>query len=252
LFLTIIEFLLLWIGSDMSAFEALVNTLGSISTAGLFLHPEGIGYYDSIYVELIISLFTLLASVNFILYIHLLRRNFADIQKNIELRVFFGILAIATILVSCGLYIYGGYHSLSLAFRHGFFQVTSFITTSGFAITDYTLWPSICKSILFTLLFVGGCAASTSGGPKIIRLMIMFKLVVRGFFKRLHPRAVSSINVGETVISAPMVSSIATFIALYALTFLFSALVLSLQNLSLESTLSTAAALMSTTGAAFG
>jgi trk system potassium uptake protein TrkH len=106
--------------------------------------------------------------------------------------------------------------------------------------------------ILFTALFIGGCVASTSGGIKITRLMIMFKLIRRSFFRKLHPRSVKAIKIGEHALPSAMVSSITSFIVLYLATFLIGSAVLSIQGLDLETTMSTTASLMSTTGIAFG
>lgn len=249
---TLVEFLLLWLGSEMNAFEALVNSLGSISTAGTFLHPEGISYYDSVFVETVISVFTLLASINFILYINIIKGNARRLLKNMEIRVFLAIVAVATLLITFSLWLTGTYETFSLSLRNSFFQVSSFMSTSGFSMTDYNTWPAFTHAILFTLLFIGGCAASTSGGIKVLRIIVMFKLISRGFYKRLHPRAVSAIKVGDNVMSAPMVSSITTFILLYLLSFVIFSLVLSLEGLSLETTLSATTSLMATTGSGLG
>lgn len=249
---TLVEFLFLWLGSEMSAFEALVNSLGSISTAGLFLHPEGISYYNDVFVELVISIFTLLASVNFILYINIIKGNFERLRKNMEIRVFFAIVAASTLLITFSLWLTETYETFAESLRNAFFQVSSFMSTSGFCLADYNQWPAFTHAILFTLLFIGGCAASTSGGVKVLRVTVMFKLIRRGFYKRLHPRAVSAIKVGDNIMSAPMVSAITTFIFLYLFTFMTCALVLSLEGLSLETTLTASASLMSTTGSGLG
>lgn len=249
---TLVEFLLLWLGSEMSAFEALVNSLGSISTSGLFLHPQGIAYYDSLFVEMVISIFTLLASLNFILYINIIKGNMEQLKKNMEIRIFFAIVVLATVLISGSLWLTGTYDTLGESARNAFFQVSSFMSTSGFSLTDYNQWPAFTHAILFTLLFIGGCAASTSGGIKVLRIVVVFKLISRGFYKRLHPRAVSAIRVGDNIMSAPMVAAITTFVFLYLFTFLTCALVLSLEGLSLETTLTASASLMSTTGSGLG
>lgn len=250
--LTLVEFLLLWLGSAMNPFEALVNSLGSISTAGLFLHPEGISYYNSVFVEMVISVFTLLASLNFILYINIIKGNFQQLLKNMEIRIFFAIVASATLLISGSLWLTGTYGTIGESLRNAFFQVCSFLSTSGFSLTDYNQWPTFTHAILFILLFIGGCATSTSGGVKVLRIVVVFKLISRGFYKRLHPRAISAVKVGDHIMSAPMVSSITTFVFLYFFTFMTCALVLSLQGLSLETTLTASSSLMSTTGSGLG
>lgn len=249
--LTALEFVLLCFCSSMTPFDALINTLGSISTGGLFAHPGGVGYYNSVYAELVISLFTILASINFILYHYAVTRKWEYVLRDIELRAFLLIITCSTVLCTAVLYL-GGDTSFSQALRDSFFQVVSVSTTSGYSSTDYTMWPVFCQMILFTLMFVGGCAASTSGSIKVIRIQVLFKLIQRGFYKRIHPRSVIAVKLGGKAVSAPVVSAISVFILMYMAIFLFSCLVLSLQNLDLETTISTAAAMLSNTGIAFG
>lgn len=249
---TIIETVLLCLDPSMTTFDALINTLGSISTGGLFAHPNGIGYYDSLYVELVISVFTILSSVNFILYFYLLKRQWRNILEDVELRSFLCILTVAVAACTAVLCFVGNYPSFGKALRDSFFQVVSVITTSGYSSVDYTVWPTTCKIILFTLMFVGGCAASTCGSIKVVRILILFKLIFRGFYKRIHPRAVIAIKFGDRSVSAPMVSSITAFIFIYMAVFFLSAIILSLQGLDLETTISTSASLLSNTGIAFG
>lgn len=250
--LTMLEFLLLCFSSSMTPFDALVNTLGSISTGGLFAHMDGVAYYNSVYVEIVISVFTILASINFILYHYAVTRKWRYVLEDIELKAFLCIIIGATVLCAGTLYAFGDYPGIGKALRDSFFQVVSICTTSGYASTDYTLWPTVCQMILFTLMFIGGCAASTSGSIKVIRVLVVLKLVWRGFYKRIHPRSVVVVRLGDKALPAPVASSITVFVLMYMGLFLFSCLVLSLQNLDLETTISTAAAMLSNTGLAFG
>lgn len=249
--LTVFAFILLSL-STMDRFEALINSLGSVSTAGMLLHPGGIEYYGSFYIESIITLFTILASINFVMYLYLIQGNFRSIRENIELRVFLIIIFGVSLFIGLDLFNAGNYASLSEAFRHAFFQVASIATTSGYTIGNPGTWPVFSKALLFSLFFVGGCAASTSGSIKVIRIVVLFKLISRGFVKRLHSRAISTVRMGKKNIPSPMVSAVVAFICLYGVTYLIAALILSLQNLDFETTLSAAAALLSNTGFGFG
>lgn len=249
--LTIAAIMLLGV-SKMTWFEAIINGLGSVSTAGLLLHPGGVEYYDSFYIETVINVFTILSSISFVMYLYLIQGNFKSIRNNIELRVFLMIILGFSLFISFNLIWSGTYDSIGTAFRHAFFQVTSIATTSGYTIGDPSVWPSFAKALLFTLFFIGGCSASTSGSIKVIRIVVLFKLIARGFVKRLHPQAICSVKMGEKNIPSPMVSSVAAFICLYGITYLVSALVLSLQNLDFETTLSATAALLSNTGVGYG
>ena len=250
--LTLAEFLMLLIGSEMGPLEAFINALGSISTAGLTFHPAGVAHYDSLYVEMVLSCFTLLASMNFLLFIYLIKRNFSFIRKNYELKAFLIFIAVSTLLITADLTSTEAYQSFSAALRHAFFTVTSFMTTSGLVLGDYNTWPTFSKMLLFAMLFMGGCVASTSGSVKMLRVIVMIKLVRRAFFRKIHPRSVKAVKIGDNVISSRMTSSVTSFVSMYFVTFVVSSVILSLQGLDFETTMGAAASLMSTTGSSFG
>lgn len=250
--LTLSEFILLYFGSDMGAFEALINSLGSISTAGLTFHPSGVAYYDSVFVECVLSVFTILASVNFLLFIYLIKRNFNHIKKSYELRAYLAFIAVTTLFITADLTSTETYQTFGASLRHAFFTVNSFMTTSGLVLSDYNTWPTFSKMILFSMLFVGGCVASTSGSVKMLRILVMLKLVRHGFFKKLHPRSVKAVRIGENNITAAMVSSVTSFIAMYFATFMVASVVIAFSGHDLETSMGAAASLMSTTGASFG
>lgn len=252
LWMTLAEFFLLWIGSDMNGYEAAVNTLGSISSAGLFLHPDGISYYHSLFVELVISCFSILTSINFLVYIYILRRNFETLRDNIEVRAYLIVIGAATLVVTASLWLSGTFPTVSSALRHGFFQVVSFASTSGFSIDDYSGWPALCQAVFFLLMFVGGCSGSTAGSLKVIRVLIVFRIIARGFYKRIHPRSLRAIKLGSTSVPAPMVTAVTSFTLIYGVTFFIGSLILSLQGLDLETTMSTAISMLSNTGIALG
>ena len=182
----------------------------------------------------------------------LLQGNWRAIINDVEVRVFVIIIFIAFILVSTTLFTSNTYTSFSESMRAGFFQTVSFSTTSGYFIDDYTRWPYFTQVILFSLMLVGGCAASTCGSFKVIRLIVVFKLITRGFRKRLHPRSVVAVRVGKNVVPAETVSAITSFTMFYILIYFITALVIALDNYDLTTTLSTAAGILSNTGLAFG
>lgn len=248
---TITEFLLLLLGG-MPAFDALINTLGSISTSGLASNPGGIAAYDSFYIESIITLFTFLASVNFLLFYMVLQGKIKQVFKDTELRVFTGIIFGAFVLNSIALFASGSYPSLAASMRASIFQTVAFSSTSGYYIADYTLWPIFSQTLLFCLMIIGGCASSTCGSFKVIRVIVLFKLIIRGFRKRLHPRSVVAVRIGNNVIPADTVSSITSFTMFYITVYFVTALVMSLDNLDMTTTLSAAAGILSNTGLAFG
>ena len=233
-------------------YDALIYTFGSVSTSGLNEHLGGLAAYDSVYAEAVVSLFTILASINFALYARPFQRKGRELLGDAELRAFFCLLLSAVCAVSVALYGSGTLPSLFEAFRVGAFQVIAFSTTSGYIISDFTLWPTFCKLVLFALLFVGGCAASTCGSVKVVRVLVLLKLLRRGFQTKIHPNSVVTIKLGDKPVPEKTVEAIAAFACAYLAVFLFSALVLSLQNPDVATTVSTAASLLSNTGCAFG
>lgn len=249
---SLLEFVLLNLNPGIKPYDALINTLGSISTGGLFSMPEHLSPGDSLYLEWVISIFTILSSLNFVLYYYALRRHWDAIRRDVEFKAFFCILIGGTLICTLGLFFIGDYPTFGGALQESFFQVTGVLTTSGYATADYTAWPTICKMVLLTSMFIGGCAASTCGSVKVIRVLVLCKLILRGFDKRIHPRSVVAVKIGGKPVSAPMVSAITVFIFTYMMMFLLSAIILSLQGLDMETSITAAASLLSNTGISLG
>lgn len=247
--LSVTEFILLVIG-PMDWFNALVTTCSSISTAGLIITSADSWMYELTYVNVIVVIFSILSSLNFIVYFMAVKGKWSDVFKNIETRVFLGIISAATIVISLSLKFSGTYESLWHAVKDALFQVVSFISTSGFYVCDYYSWPSFAITILFLLLFVGGCSFSTSGSLKIIRIAILFKLIKRGFFKQIHPRMVKAVMLNGKPVSTFVASSVTTHVLLFLGIFMLGCLLLSFNNLSMETTITSALGLFSNTGVA--
>lgn len=247
---TILEFILLVI-SPMNIFDSIINTLISISTSGLPNINHAFSHYSSFYIETIISTFTILASVNFTLYFLIIRGNWKTVLTNIELRAFFILIIVSSTFVILNLYFTKTY-GLIKSIRYGLFQVISMSTTSGFSIPGHENWPTFSVAILTILIIIGGCSFSTSGSIKVIRILIMFKLVTRGFFRRIHPRSVVAVKIGSRSISALRVSYVTVFIMIYFALIVLSSIILSLQNLDLITTLSTSLAMLSNVGIGLG
>ncbi|MCI7145060.1 MAG: TrkH family potassium uptake protein [Clostridiales bacterium] len=248
---TLIEFILLMLSGKMPAFDALIATMGSISTGGLTVHPEGIAFYDSIFVEVVISAFCILSSVNFVLYHYLVTGKGSYLLKDIELRAYLIIILAAILICTAGLVFVNG-DEPGTALRDAGFQVVSMATTAGYTRSPYVVWPVVCQITLIVLMFIGGCSSSTAGSIKVVRVLVMLKLIFRGGTKRVHPRSVVAVKLGRNAVSAPVVSAITAFILTYMLVLLVSVFILSFQGFSLDTTLTAALAMLSNTGAAFG
>lgn len=249
--LTLISFIYFMV-CKVGFFDACILAMSCTSTSGVSLYPEGISHYGSLAVEMGVSVFCILSGISFVLYIHLIKGHFTEIKENVELKVFLGIIAAATVAVFIILLLADNGKDTGTSLRDAFFQVSSFATTSGFALENYVIWPAAATQILFYLMLIGGCSSSTTGAFRVIRLVIVAKMIKRGVYKRIHPQGVRAVKVGKSVISSKMVSSVTTFTILYVLIFIFSIVVLSWQNLDVETTISVVAGTISNDGISFG
>lgn len=170
--LSVIEVLFLLFGG-MPLFDALVNTFGTAGTGGFAIKNLSIGYYQNAYFEGVITIFMLLFGVNFNLYYFLMIKNYKQVYKDEEMRVYFGIVIASIIAIMIN--IYPMYTSIIESFRHSSFQIASIITTTGFSSVDFNTWPSFSKMILLMLMVVGASAGSTGGGVKVSRMLIIVK-----------------------------------------------------------------------------
>ena len=249
--LTAIEIVLLLFGG-LNLFEALIHTFGSMGTGGMSSYNSSIAQFDNLFVEFVVIFFSVLASINFVLYHQLLKGRWKSFLQDNELRTFCSILLISYLLVTLNLWLSGTYDSFSQSLRFASFQATSFMTTSAYATADYTLWPTFSQILLLCLMLIGGCSASACGSMKVIRVMILFKLIVRGTYKRLHPNAVVPVKIGTKTISAETVSKVSSFAIVYFTILVVSCLVVSLENHDLITTISAVAGSLSNTGLGFG
>ncbi len=249
--MTVIEFLLL-LPSGLTPFESLINTMSTISTAGVFNLNNDVILNFSPYVKTIFTIFSIAGSVNFFMYFYLFQRKWKRAFGNIEILTYLGLLAGASVVIALSLYFGGYYSSILGALGDAFAQAVAFGSTSGYEISNINLWPTSAKMILLILVLIGGCANSTSGSIKVIRFIIYFKLIFRGIYKRIHPRAVKPVMIQGNPVSAAVVSSVAGFVLLYFAVLVFSCLVFSLENLDMETTFSTAVACITNNGTAFG
>ncbi|MBN4050870.1 MAG: potassium transporter KefA [Alkaliphilus sp.] len=247
--ITIAQVTLLSLGG-MSLYEAFVHTFGTVGTGGFSTRNASIGAFNSVYIEMVITFFMIASGVNFSLYYGLYKGRWKDIYKNAELRLYLTIIIIAFILISINLY-GETYSTIGETLRYSIFQVGSIITTTGYTTTDFDLWPTFSRGILFTLMFIGGCAGSTGGAIKNIRILILLKLVKREFGKIIRPRALIPVRIQKKLISTDIVASVTSFFFLYILIFIGGTLLISLEGIGLVSSASAVAATLGNIGPGF-
>ncbi len=249
--LTVLECILLLAGG-MDVFDAVNHSLSTMGTGGFSTHNASIAAFGSSYVEWIVTLFMLLAGVKFPVYFYLIRREFREIRRDAELKTYLGIWCGVTVLIFSLLLLTKTYDSFGTAVRHSAFQVASIMSTTGFGITDYLLWPTAVRMVIFLLFFVGGCAGSTAGGVKVIRVIAFWKIIRRGMTERLHPNAVVSVKIGGKPMREEAVQSIVTFLFLYFGLILAGSFVISFSGVSIETALSASMSAIGNVGPGFG
>ena len=221
-----IQVVLLMLGG-LDWFEAVTVMFGTMGAAGYVPHDASIAYYQSPYVEWVCTIFMFMAGTNFALYFRILQRKFSKVFRDGEYRLYWKIVLISTALVAGNLFI-SGIYNLSDSIRQAAFQVVSFITTTGFSSTNYTLWPTFAQAVLYVMMFIGGCAGSTGGGIKVVRIGAMSQLFRNSITKRLHPNAVTVLRLGDETFSNDTLQAIAGFVGFYITNAIIGTLVLSL------------------------
>ena len=222
--LTLAEAFFLRLGG-MSFYDALLHACATAGTGGFSTNPASIGGFNSLYIEIVVTVFMLLFGINFNLYFLLLIGRWKEVAKNEELHWFLGIVLGSVLLLAAGITkIYGGFGT---ALRHAFFNTATLISTTGFGTVDFTDWPEYCKWILILLMFCGGCAGSTGGGIKLSRLMILGKASVAELKQMVRPRSVVRVQMDGKRVETGTVRAAFLFLTVYMFLLLFFALIVS-------------------------
>lgn len=224
--LTLIEVVMLWLG-DMNLFESFVHTFGTAGTGGFGIKGDSIGSYSP-YSQWVITVFMLLFGVNFNLYFLILIKKFKSVLKSTELWCYIGIVAISTGIIA--LNILSANETIGKSIRDAAFQVASIVTTTGYATTDFNLWPNLSRGIIFILMFSGACAGSTCGGLKITRTITLVKSVGREFKKMLHPRSVSTVVSEGKSLNEAEISGVNVYFSLYIICIVATFLIISFDS----------------------
>ena len=226
--LTVLNILFLLIGR-MPLFDAVCTALGTAGTGGFGIKNDSIASYSP-YLQNVCTVFMLLFGVNFSCYYLILIKQFKTVWKDEELRMYLGMVFGSIVLISIN--IYGMYDSLGETVRHAAFQVASIVTTTGFATTDFDLWPSFSKAILLCLMVIGASAGSTGGGFKCGRALLLFKNMRRNLKKALYPRRVEVVCNNGQMMEEGVLSNINTYLSAYVIIIIVSFLLISLDGFS--------------------
>lgn len=245
--ITVLEIFLLVL-TGMPLYDASTLTFSTVGTGGFGLLNSSVADYPRA-AQAIMLVFMMLCGISFNIYYLLLIKKPKEVLHSEELRTYLGIIGVAVLLV--GLNIRGSFASLGEAFFQAAFQVTSIITTTGFTTTDFNLWPMFSKTILFLLMVVGACAGSTGGGLKVSRFVVLIKSIKNEISAVIHPRSVKKLHLDGRVLSVEVVHSIRVYLAIYLGIYLFSILLISLDNFSFETNASAVMAMFNNVGPGF-
>lgn len=250
LFQTLLCFILLNF-AGMNDFDALNHAFTTVSTAGFSTHNESIAYFDNVAIEVIMTSFMLLGGIPFVLFIAFIQGNIRIFSNNSQIRNYLYLIGLSVFVLSLWLVQFENMN-FTTAIRYASFNLISVITTSGFASYDYAKWLGLPLMMIFMLSVVGGCTGSTSGGIKIFRFEILFITAKNQIAKLIQPNSVIIPKYDGKLVSKEIVTSIMGFMILFAISFIFLALILSLANLDFLTSISGAAAILSNLGPALG
>ncbi len=246
--LTVLQILLLIVGG-MPVFDSFIHAFGTAGTGGFSSMNASVGAYDSYYLQGVISVFMILFGINFNVYYLIICKQFKKAVKNGELMLYLGIILVSTLVIAANIYPLFG--NIFDSLHHSFFQVSTIITTTGYATADFNLWPQLSKSILLFLMFAGACAGSTGGGIKTVRLLILLKSIRIGLQKRLHPHSVKVMKVSGKAVSDDVVKGVFVYLTIYVAIVIVSVLLISVDNMDFETTFSAVMACFNNIGPGF-
>ena len=250
--LTVACALAYWV-AGMELFDAVSHSFSTVAIGGFSTHDASIGYFDSPAIEAVAVIFMFLGAVNFALHFSVVRtKSLKPYFYDSEFRLYAGLLVTITALSIYALYEQSSSHDLALAVREGLFQAVSIATTSGFATTDYSSWPVFIPVMLLFASFIGGCAGSTGGGIKVIRILLLIRQGQREILRLIHPSAQVTVKVGKQPVNNAIIDAVWGFFAAYVALFALIMLILMFNGLDQVTAFSAVAATINNLGPGLG
>lgn len=210
--------MLLLLAGGMSFYDAINHAFTTMATGGFSTHGDSIAYFKSDYITWVLSIFMFIAGSNFELIFAAYHSGIRKAYRNEEFRLYLAIVILAITGITITLMAQGGYTSLWRSLTDAVFQVTTIISTTGFATADFDLWPTFCKAIILLIMFTGGSSSSTAGGIKIVRIVMAFKMFIREVKVKLHGNIVRDVKMDGRKISPEMVTYLIGFTSMYIMT----------------------------------
>ena len=236
--------------TGMNLYDALIHTFGAAGTGGFSNYNASVGAFDSPAVEIITGVFMALFGVNFSIYYYILRRNWGAVKHNSELWTYLSMMLVSSVVIAVNILpMYG--HNFFTSLRYSFFQVSSIMTTTGYATADFDLWPQLSRTLLTALMLVGASAGSTGGGLKVVRMQLLVKSGIREIRHTVHPRSVNTIKMDGRTVSDSVLNGVQSFFFMYILVLIVSVLLISFDGYDLETNLTAVLSALSNIGPGF-
>ena len=217
--ITVLCVLAYWLGG-MSLFDAVGHAFSTVAIGGMSTHDAGFAWFDSPTLEVLATIFMVVAGINFAIHFTSWKRASAQPYFNDpELKVYASLLLGFAIMVTIALYLNGTYSTIAESARYASFQVVSVMTTTGFTTADFSIWPGFIPIMLICIAFIGGCAGSTCGGMKVIRVMLLYRQAIREIRRLIHPHAVIPVKIGGRKTSTTVMDAVWGFFFLYVASF---------------------------------
>lgn len=252
LILTVVCALSYW-GAGMTFFDAVSHAFSTVAIGGFSTHDASIGYFDSALIESVAIVFMLLSGMNFALHFYFWRSmSVQTYRKDTEVRVYLFVILMASVLVISMLYFNGIESNASDAVRHGLFQTVSIATTTGFVTRDFSFWPVFIPVLLLFLSFIGGCAGSTGGGIKVIRIILLFKQGMRETMRLIHPNATMLVKVRGKPMTEKILEAVWGFFSAYIFVFVIFMLLMLFTGMDQITAFSSVAASLNNLGPGLG
>lgn len=239
--------------AGMLPLDALEHSFSTISTGGFSTHNESIGYFQSDAINVIAVIFMLLGGINFGIHFLVLRRRNPKLYLNdVEVRTFLIVVLFFVSMYTIFLYSTNTYQNIPESFEYSMFEVTSIITSTGYGITDFNLWPLFLPAMLIFISFIGGCGGSTAGGIKVMRVLLLIKQGLHEMFVLLHPKAIRPVRIGRQVLDEGVTQAIWGFFAAYIFVFILLTLGMMMAGLDQVSAFSAVATCINNLGPGLG
>jgi trk system potassium uptake protein TrkH len=246
--LTLILFFL-YVAGGMDCFDAACNAFAILATGGVSTKNDGLRYYNSAYIDVVTTVFMLLAGLNFNLYFRILRGKIKDVFYNTEARAY--LLIFVASCVTIAVKIFPLYGSVNTTLRYAAFQSASILSTTGNAAVNYELWPALAQAVLFALMFIGGCSGSTACGVKVIRHAVLFKQAANELRRMIYPRGVFTVQLNSKVGRKDVVYGVAGFMFLYFFTVFIAMFLITASGVDMFTSFSASLSILGNVGIGF-